>query len=162
MAKFNDGKLGGVYYKATPSGVRKYLRFGKISPIPYVLGYDIEINLLIKRTEANAWWTEGVLKPELPIEYPNNPFEIGMPDKKGKWLGELYVGHPTKPITFLCKLQLQDIQETNDYLRPKIDKVEADLIEDVRVISLTTVLAWGIPIAIGLMGVIVAILAIIK
>jgi len=89
MAKFNEGKLGGIYYKALPCGFRKYLRFGKVSPIPYILGYDININLLIKQTEVGSWWTEGVLKPELPIEYPNNPFEIGMPNEEGEWLEEL-------------------------------------------------------------------------
>lgn len=157
MAKFNEGELGGIYYKATPAGFRKWLRVGKISPIPYILGDDIKMNLLIKRTEVGTWWTEGVVKPHLP-KYLNFPFEIGIPDKKGKWTGELPVGHPTTPVVFSCDLQLQNVQETDDYLRPKIQQVSQEIITGLRAISDTTAFAWAIPIFVAVIGIIVGIL----
>jgi hypothetical protein len=156
MAKFNSGELGGVYYKAIPTGFRRFLRIDKISPIPYILGYDIHTILLIKLKHGN-WWTEGVLKPNLP-RYFNFPFEITVPNKKGKWVDKLPVGHPIKPTVFSCELQLQNVQETDNPLHPIVESVETKLIEDIRVISLSTFLAWVIPILVAITGIIISIL----
>ena len=157
MAKFNKGELGGIYYKAVPTGLRRFLRVGRIRPIPYIAGNDIDIILLI-RLKDGKWWTEGILKPDLPIEYPNNPFETGIPDKKGKWTKKLHIWHPSTPMTFSCDLQLQNVQETDNYLRPVVESVSTKLIEDIRVVSLSSFLAWVSIALIAIAGLVVGIL----
>lgn len=75
MAKFNCGHVGGVSYKVSPTGFRKYLWSYKI--IPYFVGYDVNVTLTIIQGGANATWNRGVLGIR-PLEAcsPNQPFSL--------------------------------------------------------------------------------------
>lgn len=158
MAKFNKrDNFGGIFYQAKPTGFRKYCFLYKV--IPYFLGYDININLLMKRTELNTWWNEGVLQAEYLGKSESYPFAIGKSDEKGKWSQTFRIAHPRQPCTVICSLQLQNVEETNNYLKPKIMRATgASLVEDIRVISLHTALGWGIGIILGISAIIVGVL----
>lgn len=160
MAKFNKGTFGGIFYKAQPIGVRRFFYLYKV--IPYFLGYDIQMKLLIKRTELNTWWYEGILQVEYLGKTENNAFAIGEPDDKGKWSRGLRIGRPRQPCTLSCSLQLQEVKETDDSQLKVMRATGASLVEDIRVISLHTAFAWGITFFLLIVGSIIGILNLIN
>ena len=156
MAKFNCGQTGGIYYKVLPTGWRRYIRFGPISPFPYVLGYDIKAKLTIKSVQTGSWWPHGILDTDEPTQ---RVFTIGSPDSKGKWSDTLLIGHPTQPCVFSSSLILQVLEETDNPRRTlRNQTLPIYLIEDIRVIPLTTALAWAIPTALAIIGLIIGII----
>lgn len=165
MAKFNSGNFGLIHYEARPIGFRKYFRFGKISPIPYLVGYDIWVDLAIKTDKKDAWYGQGILGlvPQNIVEgYPPNAFHIKKPNKKSKVSEVIHLYHPAIPMTFSCNFYLQNVRETNNILKPIVDKTQSvRLIEDIKVFSLHTVLGWSIGIIVGITTIITAVIAII-
>jgi len=141
MAKFNCGQVGGVSFKASPTGFRRYLWLHKI--IPYLVGYDINVVLTIIQGKANAPWNRGVLLIRPPDNRPTNkPFNLDY--KNGKVLKKCHVCHPSQRGQFTCTLFLEEAQQAVDGAVVCIRQEQAEVIEDLRAESLHTVIAWTI------------------
>jgi len=141
MAKFNRGQVGGVFYKTSPTGFRRYLWLYKI--IPYIVGYDIDVVLTIIKGKVDASWNRGVLLTRPPDDRPaNKPFSVNY--KNGKLVQKCRVYHPSHRGQFTCTMFLEETQQAADGAVVCVSQERAEVVEDLRVESLHTVVAWTI------------------
>lgn len=155
MAKFNRGQVGGVSYKASPTGFRKYLWIHRI--IPYFVGYDINVALTVTQGKADPPWNRGILLTKPPDHRPaNKPFNLDY--KNGTLVKKCHVCHPSQRSQFTCTLFLEETQQATDGAVVCIRQAQTEIIEDLRVESLHKVIAWTISVLIALVGIVVSIM----
>ena len=156
MPNFPKGLIGGVYREASLTGFR---RFRPLSSIPYFIGDMVKIRLTLKKIGAE-WWTQGIIEtiPE-DDKHPPNPFKISEPLKRNQWSDTIWIGKFYQPNFISLHLTLQHIEETDNFLKPKVNKSSTmPVAEDIRITSRTTLYAWVITIILILVGIGVGVL----
>jgi len=152
MAKFNKGKFGGIQYYVRPTGIRNLLNLYKI--IPYTLGYDVKIKLYIKPTDMAMWWSKCILT--ITSDRPGGVYEDGqsgnydfpmtpITDKKG-WSRRIRLAHPLQPCIISCKLGLEAPTSLGKSNLPIASAEGRAIIEDLKIYSSHTIMAWGMGI----------------
>ena len=146
MPKLFKGEIHGVWCQS------RLVRRQKCWPtiIPYLIGDLIKIDLTLKQINDDVWWSQGILirRPDND-RYPNFPFRIGKPNKQKIWRDTIWTDYIRDPIVMSFSLVLKDEKSQN---------VPVPIVEDLRVISRNTLLAWAIPTIVAILGIIVAII----
>ena len=152
MAKFNKGKFGGIQYCIRPTDFRNWFNLYKI--IPYVLGYDVKVKIYIKPTDMAIWWSKCILT--ITSDRPGGVYEDGQSgeydfpitltaDKNG-WSKGIRLAHPLQPCSISCSLSLESPVFLGKDTLPIASASGAVIIEDLKVYSSHTVMAWGLGI----------------
>jgi len=163
MAKFNKGRFGGVQYSVRPIGFRNWLNLYKI--IPYILGYDVKVKIHIKPTDMAIWWSKCILT--ITSDRQGGVYEDGdsgdydfpitlTTDKKG-WSKVLRLAHPMQACSISCGLSLESPVWQGKSESPIVSASGAAIIEDLKVYSSHTVMAWGLSIFLAILVLVVGI-----
>jgi len=160
MPNFPKGVIGDVYHEANLIGFR---HFKPLSGIPYFIGNMVKIRLTLKKI-GTEWWPQGIIEtiPE-DDKHPPNSFKISKPLKGNQWSDTIWIGKFYQPSFISLHLTLQYVEETGNFLKPKVNKSPTrPIAEDIRIISRTTFHAWLISIILILVGIGVGICALLN
>ena len=99
-----------------------------------------------------------------PAHDVNKSFDIveGNTGQPGKWSDELPVCLVSFPGRLSCTLRLIRSVVQDTYGQEHIDSVDVEAITDLRVVSLHTMIAWGIPVVLAVTLGIVGIINLLK
>ena len=163
MAKYNKGEVGGIKFRIRPIGYRNWLNLYKI--IPYTLGDNVFVKITIEPTDMAIWWSKCTLT--IKSDRPGGVYEdgsegysefsmtIGANDKG--WARVFRLAHPMQACSISCKLSLETPVLLGKPNLPIVSAGGAVIIEDLKVYSSHTVMAWVVGITLTIAVLIVGI-----
>ncbi len=155
MAKFNKGEFGHIQYKIKPTGIRNWFNLYKI--IPYILGNDVRVKLTFQRMDIGVWWSQCEFTVITLGQSEIFNIAVGNPNGEGKWSRLIRLAHPLEPCIISCKLALRKPTTLGKLDLKPVSIRGRVIIEDLRVLSSHTVMAWVFGIFLGIAVLIVGI-----